>query len=118
VTMFQKVNVPILGVVENMSGFVCPQCGHHEAIFGVDGAQREADDLGLAFLGRIPLEPGIRVAGDNGTPVVASHPASASAAAFTTIAERVAQRISILSLAPSDAAPSDAASPTTAQVSA
>ena len=98
VSMFQKVNVPILGIVENMSEFVCPRCGHVEPIFGVGGAEREAGILGLPFLGRVPLEPGVREAGDAGTPIVASRPDSASARAFRSIAERVAQRVSIAAL--------------------
>lgn len=96
VVMFEKVNVPRFGIVENMSEFICPQCGHVEPIFGHGGAEAEATLLCLPFLGRIPLEPSVRLAGDAGTPVVVSHPASASALAFRQLAERVAQRASIL----------------------
>ena len=99
VSMFEKVGVKIFGIVENMSEFVCPRCGHVEPIFGVGGAEREAAVMQLPFLGRVPLEPGVREAGDAGTPVVLSRPDSASARAFRGIAERVAQRVSIAALA-------------------
>jgi ATP-binding protein involved in chromosome partitioning len=98
VAMFEKVKVPIFGVVENMSEFVCPACGHHEAIFGHGGAEAEARVLKVPFLGSVPLEPAVRAAGDDGTPVVLSHPGSASAAAFRAIAALVASRISIAAL--------------------
>ncbi len=98
ITMFEKVNVPIFGIIENMSEFVCPRCGHVEPIFGHGGAEQEAQDLGYPFLGRIPLEPAVRQAGDDGTPVVASHPESRSAIAFREAAQRVAQRASIQAL--------------------
>lgn len=98
VAMFKKVNVPIFGIIENMSEYICPQCGHTEAIFGVGGAEREAHVLSCPFLGRIPLEPAVRIQGDAGTPVVISHPESRSAAAFRSLAERVAQQASIVAL--------------------
>jgi ATP-binding protein involved in chromosome partitioning len=98
VAMFAKVSVPMLGIVENMSDFICPSCGRHEAIFGHGGAEREAADLGVPFLGRLPLEPAVRICGDGGTPVVALHPGSASAVAFRGLAERVAARISTVAL--------------------
>ncbi len=97
--MFEKVKVPIFGVVENMSEFVCPACGHHEAIFGHGGAAAEARALKVPFLGSVPLEPAVRAAGDDGTPVVLSHPGSASAASFRAIAALLASRISIAALA-------------------
>jgi ATP-binding protein involved in chromosome partitioning len=97
--MFTKVNVPLFGMVENMSEFVCPACGHVEPIFGTGGAEDEARELGIPFLGRVPLEPSVRIAGDDGTPVVISHPASRSAQAFARLAEQVAQRASIAALA-------------------
>ena len=98
VAMFEKVKVPIFGMVENMSEFICPQCGHSEAIFGEHGAEQEARALGLPFLGCVPLEPAVRIAGDQGTPVVLTHPHSRSAQAFRRIAEQVASRISISAL--------------------
>ncbi len=100
VTMFEKVNVKILGIVENMSEFVCPQCGHVEPIFGVGGAEREAGEMQLPFLGRVPLEVGVREAGDAGAPVTITRPDSVASRAFRAIAQRVAQRISIEALAP------------------
>ncbi len=111
VAMFEKVGVTIFGIVENMSEFVCPRCGHVEPIFGVGGAEREAAVMGLPFLGRVPLEPGVREAGDAGMPIVAARPDSASARAFRGIAERVAQRVSISALSPASAAAPGASAP-------
>jgi ATP-binding protein involved in chromosome partitioning len=99
VAMFGKVGVEVFGIVENMGAFVCPQCGHLEPIFGEGGAEREAAALDLPFLGRIPLEPAVRVCGDEGTPVVLAHPQSLSAIAFRALAEKVAQQASIAALA-------------------
>lgn len=99
VAMFAKVNVPVLGIVENMADFICPACGHSEPIFGHGGAESEARRLGLPFLGRIPLEPGVRISGDDGVPVVVAQPDSRSAAAFQRIAQAVAARISVEALA-------------------
>ena len=96
--MFDKVNVPIIGMCENMADFVCPSCGHVEAIFGRGGAEDEASRLGVPFLGRIPLEPAVRAAGDDGTPVVLAHPDSLSAKAFRALAQQVAARVSVLNL--------------------
>jgi ATP-binding protein involved in chromosome partitioning len=98
--MFARFNVPVFGVVENMSEFVCPQCGHVEPIFDHGGAAREAAALGLPFLGAVPLEPAVREAGDAGAPIVVAAPGSRSAAAFRAIAEQVASRASIAALAP------------------
>jgi ATP-binding protein involved in chromosome partitioning len=98
VAMFDKLNIAIFGIVENMSEFVCPSCGHVEAIFGSGGVEKEALELEVPFLGRIPLEPGVRIAGDDGTPVVLAAPQSRSAAAFTTLAGKVAQQASIYAL--------------------
>jgi ATP-binding protein involved in chromosome partitioning len=98
IAMFDKVNVEIFGLVENMGEFICPACGHAEAIFGLGGAEQEAAALELPFLGRIPLEPRVRTAGDAGVPVALSAPDSASAAAFRQIAGAVAQRASIAAL--------------------
>lgn len=98
VAMFNKVNVPILGVVENMSEFVCPQCGHVERIFGHGGAEAEAAQTGVPFLGRLPLEPAVRACGDEGEPIVVRAPHSLSGQAFRALAQQVAARASTLAL--------------------
>ena len=87
--MFDKTKVPVLGIVENMSSYVCPNCGHEAHIFGHGGARAEAERLGLPFLGEIPLDLSIRLAGDEGTPVVAAQPDSPEARAFRAIARRL-----------------------------
>jgi len=91
--MFQRVNVPVLGVIENMSSYVCPSCGHREDIFKSGGGRRTAEQLGVPFLGEIPIDPAIVVGGDAGLPIVASHPESAAARAFRDAAEAVARRL-------------------------
>jgi ATP-binding protein involved in chromosome partitioning len=92
VAMFQRLNVPILGIVENMSHFVCPHCGGTTSIFGDTGGQRIADEFGVPLLARIPLDPETRVAGDEGTPITLRKPESAQAAAFRALALAVAER--------------------------
>jgi ATP-binding protein involved in chromosome partitioning len=86
--MFRKVNVPVLGLVENMSTFVCPHCGGRSDIFGHGGARSEASRLGVPFLGEVPLLPAIRETSDSGRPVVATAPSSPAAEAFRDIATR------------------------------
>lgn len=86
IAMFRKLEAPILGIVENMSAYICPQCGHEAHIFGHGGARAEAEKLGLPFLGEIPLDLAIRLAGDGGTPVVAAAPDSPQAEAFRVLA--------------------------------
>jgi ATP-binding protein involved in chromosome partitioning len=93
VAMFQKVNVPILGVVENMSYFQCPHCGEVTDIFGHGGARDEAAKLGVPFLGAVPLLLDVRQAGDAGAPSVVAAPEGAAGRAFLAIAERVAAAI-------------------------
>ncbi len=88
--MFTQVKVPLLGVVENMSYFICPHCGGRTDIFSHAGARKEAERLGVPFLGEVPLDIAIRVNSDDGRPIVASLPDSAYAAAFLGIAEKVA----------------------------
>src|SRR5579872_4279969 len=95
--MFRKLNVTPLGLIENMSWYVCPECGHRHDIFGHGGAEAAARRLGVPFLGAIPLEESIREDADSGTPVVISRPESAGAKAFTEIASQVAARTSIQS---------------------
>jgi ATP-binding protein involved in chromosome partitioning len=93
VSMFAKVGVRILGVVENMSYFQCPHCGGRTDIFGHGGAQAEAAKMGVPFLGAVPLLADVRAAGDAGLPVVIGAPESAAAAAFRAIADGVARTL-------------------------
>src|SRR5579859_350086 len=95
--MFRKLNVTPLGLIENMSWYVCPSCGHRHDIFGHGGAEAAAQRLGVPFLGAVPLEEGIREDADSGTPVVISRPESAGARAFVEIASQIAARTSIQS---------------------
>jgi ATP-binding protein involved in chromosome partitioning len=87
--MFVKTRIPVLGLIENMSTYICPSCGHEAHIFGHGGARAEAERLDLPFLGEIPLDLAIRVAGDGGTPVVAANPDGPEAQAFRRIARRL-----------------------------
>ena len=89
VRMFEKVMVPVLGVVENMSSFACPHCGETTNLFGHGGARREAETLGVPFLGEVPLLLDIRETGDAGTPIMAAAPDGAAGKAYAAIAERV-----------------------------
>jgi ATP-binding protein involved in chromosome partitioning len=91
--MFTKVNVPVLGIVENMSYFQCPQCGTRSDIFGHGGARHEAARLGVPFLGEVPLDMAIRATSDAGTPVVESEPDGPHAAIYRTIAAGVRDRL-------------------------
>lgn len=100
--MFQNVNVPVLGIVENMSYYVCGRCGERTEIFSYGGGERAAEKLGVPFLGRIPIDPAIRAGGDIGMPIVVSDPASPQAKAFMEIASRIAARISVLTLGTSE----------------
>ena len=93
VTMFKKVAVPILGVIENMATFVCPNCGHASHIFGHGGARIEAQRLGVPFLGEVPLDMSIRETSDAGLPIVATQPDGPHAAAYRAIAERVRDQL-------------------------
>ena len=93
IAMFKRVDVPILGLVENMSYFLCPECGHRSDIFGHGGARHEAERLGIPFLGEIPLELDIRERSDAGLPVVATAPDTSYAARYRAIAEAVKQRL-------------------------
>jgi ATP-binding protein involved in chromosome partitioning len=87
--MFQKVNVPLLGIVENMSHFVCGHCGERTDIFSSGGGERAAEKLSVPFLGRIPIDPAIRAGGDTGQPIVMADPKSPQAAAFRAIAQKI-----------------------------
>ena len=93
VRMFERVHVPVLGLVENMSFFCCPACGHRAEIFGHGGARKEAARLGTEFLGEVPLLLDIRTASDGGTPIAAAAPDSEGAKAFAAVAERVWEKV-------------------------
>ena len=99
--MFQKTQVPVLGIIENMSAFICPNCGHESHIFGHGGAHEVAKRLNIPFLGEIPLVASIRETSDAGNPIAASKQDGPEALAFMTAAQKVAEKIS----APSRAAP-------------
>lgn len=91
--MFERVGVPVLGVVENMSYFECPHCGKPTALFGSGGGRRLADLLGIPLLGEIPLYPRVREGGDTGKPIVSAEPESAAARALTLLAGRVRESL-------------------------
>jgi ATP-binding protein involved in chromosome partitioning len=95
VSMFEKMNVPVFGLVENMSYFICPHCGEKEEIFGAGGAEAMADELGVDFLGGIPLHGDVRKASDEGVPIVESDPESPVSVAFGQIAQKVAAKTSV-----------------------
>jgi ATP-binding protein involved in chromosome partitioning len=89
VRMFQQVGVPILGILENMSYFVCPHCGERTDIFQHGGGQRVSEQLGVPFLGQVPLDPQVCVGGDEGFPLLIAHPHSPAAGVFLGLAEAV-----------------------------
>ncbi len=88
-SMFKKVNVPIIGIIENMSGFVCGHCGETTDVFKRGGGEKTAEVLGCHFLGRVPLDPAIMQGGDSGVPVVEAEPDGPHAASFRAVAEAV-----------------------------
>jgi len=96
--MFQKVEVPVLGIVENMSTHLCSQCGHEEHIFGAGGGRRMADEYGVELLGELPLDIRIREQADGGKPTVAVEPASALGRAYVDLGRRVSARLAALSV--------------------
>jgi ATP-binding protein involved in chromosome partitioning len=87
--MFQKVNVPVLGIIENMSFYVCKKCGHREEIFKHGGGKQTAKKLNVPFLGEIPIDPKVAIGGDSGVPIVAAEPKSPVTEAFLSIAEAI-----------------------------
>jgi len=99
VRMYQKLNVPTLGLVENMSHFVCPSCHHESDIFGKGGGESLATELSVPFLGRIPIYEPIRLGGDTGVPIAIGEPDSPAAQAFRAAAERLAAQLSIAAYA-------------------
>jgi ATP-binding protein involved in chromosome partitioning len=100
--MFRRVNVPVLGIIENMSYFLCPECGTRTDIFGHGGARHEAERLGVPFLGEVPLHMDIRERSDAGLPVVATAPKSPHADTYRGIAARVRD---VIAGSPGKAAP-------------
>ena len=96
--MFDKVDIPVLGFVENMSGFVCPHCHTETEIFSKGGAEQAAGKLGVPFLGRVPINPAIRVGSDDGRPVVAADPGLPEAQALTRIAQNIADRVALANM--------------------
>jgi ATP-binding protein involved in chromosome partitioning len=95
VAMFRQLNIPILGVVENMSYFVCGHCGERTDIFGHGGGSRMAEDMGIPFLGEVPIDTRVRSGGDEGQPIVVAAPEAPAARAFVDVAGKVAAQISI-----------------------
>ncbi|MGR3722644.1 Mrp/NBP35 family ATP-binding protein [Abyssibius alkaniclasticus] len=93
IDMFKKLDVPVLGMIENMSTHICRNCGHEEQIFGHGGARAEAEAQGMAYLGALPLDLDIRLAGDGGTPIAAARPDSAQARGFAAIAAELAKKL-------------------------
>jgi ATP-binding protein involved in chromosome partitioning len=97
VAMYQKLNIPTLGLIENMSHFVCPACSHESDIFGKGGGENLATEMSVPFLGRIPIHEPIRIGGDTGVPIAIGEPNSMAAKAFRAAAERLAAQLSIAS---------------------
>ncbi|MGQ0538557.1 MAG: Mrp/NBP35 family ATP-binding protein [Gemmatimonadaceae bacterium] len=93
VKMFERVQIPVLGIVENMSWFECPHCGKPSALFGAGGGERLANEVNLPLLAQIPLYPRVLEGGDSGQPIVLSDPASAAARAIATLGERVTEAL-------------------------
>jgi len=91
--MFQKVNVPVLGIVENMSYYLCTACGHREEIFKHGGGRRTAEQLGVPFLGEIPLDPKVTIGGDAGRPIVIAEPRSTVTEAYLSIADAIVRAV-------------------------
>ena len=97
VAMYKKLNIPPLGLIENMSHYVCPECQHEADIFGHGGGEKMAEELGIPFLGRIPIYQPIREGSDAGVPLMISEPDSPASRAFMAAAERMAAQISLAS---------------------
>jgi len=91
--MFRKVNVPVLGIIENMSYFICRHCGEREEIFGHGGGKKTAERLGVPFLGEIPIDPKVVVGGDSGEPIVSLDPSSPATTAFMALAKHVSDAV-------------------------
>jgi ATP-binding protein involved in chromosome partitioning len=89
VTFSRQLKLPVVGIIENMSGFVCPHCGEEIPLFKTGGGEKAANELDVPFLGRIPLDPEVVISGDAGVPIMISNPESSAAKAFETIVEKV-----------------------------
>jgi ATP-binding protein involved in chromosome partitioning len=93
--MFEKVGVPVLGIIENMAVYTCPNCGHSEHIFGAEGGKRMAAEYKVDYLGALPLTMGIREQADSGAPTVVSDPDGDVAATYKSIARQVAVKVAL-----------------------
>jgi ATP-binding protein involved in chromosome partitioning len=91
--MFRKVNVPVIGLIENMSYFICRHCGEREEIFGHGGGKKTAEMLGVPFLGEVPIDPQVVVGGDSGQPIVVLRPESPATKAFEALALMVVAQV-------------------------
>ena len=100
IRMFEKLSVPPMGLIENMSHFVCPTCRTESDIFGKGGGERLATEMSVPFLGRIPIYEPIRIGGDTGVPIVIGEPSSVAATAFRQVAEQLASQLAVLALKP------------------
>jgi ATP-binding protein involved in chromosome partitioning len=98
VAMFRQLNIPILGVVENMSYFVCGHCSERTEIFGNGGGRRMSEEMKIPFLGEVPIDTRVRSGGDEGQPIVAAAPDAPAAQALSEIAGKVAAQISVQAL--------------------
>jgi ATP-binding protein involved in chromosome partitioning len=94
--MFKQLEVPVVGVIENMSYFICPNCSEKHELFGRGGGQRIAEAFNVPFLGQVPLQPNVRTGGDEGQPVVLADPDSPAAEGFKAVAGAVARQVSVL----------------------
>ncbi|MEO2068122.1 MAG: P-loop NTPase, partial [Desulfurobacteriaceae bacterium] len=93
ISFAKMMNVPVLGIVENMSGLICPHCGKEIEVFKKGGGENAAKELGIPFLGRIPIEPVVAEAGDKGVPIVISQPESVSARSFKEIVDKLLEEV-------------------------
>jgi ATP-binding protein involved in chromosome partitioning len=98
VGMFRQLNIPVLGVVENMSHFVCGHCHERTEIFGNGGGRRMAEEMQIPFLGEVPIDTRVRSGGDEGQPIVAVAPEASAAQAFASVASQVAAQVSVQNL--------------------
>jgi ATP-binding protein involved in chromosome partitioning len=95
VRMYQRLNIPTLGIVENMSYYLCPNCHHESDVFGFGGGEQVASAMNVPFLARLPVYQPISIGGDRGVPIVIAEPDSAAARAFQRVAERVSAQIAL-----------------------